>query len=123
MKAHKIELAGYSIKQLDENGQPITINVVDNLVGLVLHPVLQLNGSGLLQHHKLADKLLAQPEAYAGGDGQSSHQILLDAQDYGRLKRAVETFKGFGRPHVELVRRVLEAPEVEVEEAAKTQEE
>ena len=106
MKAHKIDLTDYSTDQLNEKGEPMPVKVVTSLVNLLFHPGMKLGGMALLEQQKLADKLLAKGEF-----------VLLDAKDYQKLRQAMENFRGFTQMHVELVRRVLDAPEVEVEEA------
>lgn len=119
MKAHKINLANYDVPN-PENvpgkppNPPIKFQVADSMANLLFQPALQLNGVALLEQQKLANKFM-----------DNGEEVLLDAQDYSKLKHAVQIFKGFARPHVELVRRVLEAPEVEVDEVkeAVTQEE
>ena len=46
-------------------------------------------------------------------------EILLQAEEYAMLLRAFEQFQGAGRNEAELLKRVFEAKEVEVEEKKK----
>ena len=54
---------------------------------------------------------------------QNNHQvplplqvILVEEEDYRKLRQAFETIEGFTKNDMELVKRVLEAEEIEVEE-------
>ncbi len=49
----------------------------------------------------------------------SDGTILLEEGDYTKLVAAIDTIKGWGRPDIEFLRRILEAPAVEVEEKLK----
>ena len=42
--------------------------------------------------------------------------VLLEESEYSRIKMVFETIQGFRKEDVELVKRVIEAPEVEVQE-------
>ncbi len=79
-------------------------SVKDSILNLLFIPDLQLNGAELVKQNVLAMKLEQCKE-----DG-----ILLENEEYGRIKRAFDTFKGFGRNDVELVTRINEAEVVEV---------
>jgi len=105
MKARKIDVTNYPAAERQESGEPMTYQVAGSMAALLFHPELKLSALDTLAANKLAEKLEA-------ADGA----VLLDSTEYGRLKRAVDTFNGFTRNETELIRRVLEAPEVELEE-------
>lgn len=104
MKARKVSLAEYMVKLKD--GKDIPYNVRESLAELLCHPGRRLNGSKLLKQNLLAERILTEP-------GQ---EVLLTEEEYASLKEAAETFEGFTRTEVELVRRVMDAAEVEVQE-------
>ncbi len=79
--------------------------VKDSIVGLLFHPELKLGGMELLKQNELAGKIL----------NSEDPDVLLEEAEYEQIKRAINVVKGFGRNEVELVRRILEAPKVEVE--------
>lgn len=64
----------------------------------------RIAGVQLLKRDTLAQKILG----FEGSD-----KILLEEEEYNQLKSCVEKYEGFGRIHVEFVRRVLEAPSVD----------
>jgi len=78
--------------------------VKTSLLNLMFIPDLQLNGAELVKQNVLAMKLETCKE----------DEILLEDEEYNRIKRAIDTFKGFGRNDVELVTRINEAEVVEV---------
>lgn len=77
-----------------------------SLLNLLFIPALQLNGAELVKQNVLAMKL----------EQCKEDEILLEDEEYNRVKKAIDTFKGFGRNDVEIVRRINEAEVVEVEE-------
>ena len=76
----------------------------DSVLNLLFIPDLQLNGAELVKQNVLAMKL----------EQCKEDEILLEDTEYNRVKRAIDTFKGFGRNDVELVTRINEAEVVEV---------
>lgn len=84
--------------------QMMPYDVRESMASILLHPEQKVNGIELLKNNQLAQKILELPE----------DTLLLETDNYNRLKKAFETFVGFSRNDVELVRRVLEAPDVEV---------
>jgi hypothetical protein len=100
----KVEIGDYAVKA---NGQEVPYGVRDSIADLLFHPDLRLNGSALIRNNVLATKVMT-----AEGD-----TVLLEEAEYQTLRGACETVRGLGRNEVELVRRILDAPEVKVEEA------
>ncbi len=79
--------------------------VKDSILDLMFNRELQLNGAELVKQNVLAMKL----------EQCKDDTILLEDEEYSRIKRAIDTFKGFGRNDVEFVTRINEAEVVEVE--------
>lgn len=77
----------------------------DSLLILLFNPALQLNGADLVKQNVLAMRL-----EQCKGD-----EMLLEDEEYSRIKKAIDAFKGFRRNDVELVTRINEAKVVEVE--------
>ena len=80
-------------------------NTKESILNLMFNPALQLNGAELLRSNMLAMKL----------EQCKEDEILLEDEEFSRIKKAVDIFKGFNRNDVELVERVNNAEEVEVE--------
>ena len=76
----------------------------DSVLNLLFNPALQLNGAELVKQNVLAIKL----------EQCKDDEILLENDEYARIKQAVDSFKGFGRNDVGLVMRINEAEVVEV---------
>lgn len=88
------------------DGKQIPYHIKDSIEVALYHPDLKLNSYGLMKANKVDQKIKSAQDT-----------ILLEEADYDTLKMAIETITGFTKQDVEFVRRVLEAPEVEVKEA------
>ena len=108
----KIQVENYMVPMRDEQGNmvPKPYNVKESMVSCLLHPVLKLTGRELLLRGKLATRI----EEAEIKEGKGF--ILVEEADYAKLKKAFETIEGFTKSDMELVRRVLEAEETDVEE-------
>ena len=106
MKAKKIDLSGYSTGQRDEKGEPVTYDVRKSLVNVLFHPGLQLDPFQVLEANELADKIRI------GGD-----EILLSQSEYAKVLAGLKVVKGCQEADVEFVRRLINAEEVELQEA------
>jgi len=106
----KINLEDYfvDIPQTDGKIQKARMNIKDWLSNMLFLPDLKLGGREVILRGKLADKI-----------EKADKEIILEEVDYQKLKEAFETFQGFQKVHIELVKRVLEAEQVEVEEKKK----
>ena len=102
----EVSSAPYGTISGDGAGELLTYNVRQSLTELLFS--FKYRGPELLEADALARKI----RDWTGGD------LLLEEEEYARLRRIVEELDVFGPQDVELVRRVLEAPEVEVEEKA-----
>ena len=83
----------------------VPYQVKESLINLLFNTDQKLGAVELLKRDGVGKRILD-----AGAD------LLLEEQDYQILRQAVEAFQGFGRNEVELVKRVLEAPVVQVAE-------
>ena len=102
----KIDLTNYDVEVLTEKGfetKPFSAKIA--MAAILYHPDLRLGYKELFENDRVAQKI-----------NSAQDSVLLEEAEYLKLKHAFETIKGFGREDVELVRRVLEAPEVEVKE-------
>ena len=108
----KLDTSNYTvkIKAPDQMNPGKTIegewpyNVKESILNLLFNPALQLSGAELVRQNVLAIKL----------ESCKEDVILLEDEEYNRIKRAVDTFKGFDRNAVELVTRINEAEEVKI---------
>jgi len=109
----KLNLKNYTVKvkvpDQKNPGQMIEAEfpygVKDSILNLLFIPDLQLGGAELVKQNVLAMKL----------ESCKDDEILLEDEEWGRIKRAVDTFRGFDRNAVELITRINEAEMVEVE--------
>jgi len=108
----KLNLKNYDVKgKVPNSGNPMgppldtvmPYHVVDSIVNVMFIRELQLQGAELLKQQMLAMKL----------ENCKEDSIMLEDAEYERIKKAFDTYKGFTRPDVELVKRILEAEEVE----------
>ena len=107
----KLDIANYTvkIKAPDQMNPGKTIegewpyNTKESILNLLFNPALQLSGAELLRQNMLAMRL----------ENCKEGEILLEDEEYGRIKKAVDTFKGFARNDVGLVERINNAVEVE----------
>ena len=71
----------------------------DSVLDLLFIRELQLSGAELVKQNILAMKI----------EQCKDDEILLEDEEWQRIKKAVDTFKGFARKDVELVTRINEA--------------
>jgi len=103
----KLELKPYEVKVRNIKGNLEThpYDFKDAIIGLMFHPDLKLSGTELLKTNILAEKIM-----------EAKKEIFLEEEEYNRVKRSVDSFKGFSKNEVELVKRVLECPKIDVKE-------
>ena len=105
----KLNLKDYTVKGKVRGGDGNLVDITapyhfkDSILNLMFIRELQLSGAELVKQNVLAMKL----------ETCKDDDILLEEEEWGRLKRAVDTFKGFNRNDVELVTRITEAEVVE----------
>ena len=109
----KIDVGNYMIQMRNAEGnpEPKPYKVKDSMVNCLLHPSLQLTGRELLLRDKFATRI--EETEIVKGVGH----ILVEEEDYRKLRQAFEKIGGFTKNDMELVRRVLEAEEIDVKEA------
>ena len=106
----EINLAEYQVTQKVKGGDGKIIeisgpyNVRDSILNLMFQRELQLTGAELVKQNMLAIKI----------ESCVKDVILLENEEYSRIKRAIDTFKGFARSDVEFVSRINDAEEVAV---------
>ena len=103
----RLNVTQYMVNVLQPDGtyKEKSYKVKEALINLMFHPDLRLGGVELLKQNKIAEKILK-----AGVD------VLLEEEEYNKAKQAINSFKGFTKNEVELVRRVIECPEIKVKE-------
>jgi hypothetical protein len=108
----KINIGNYMVKvpAADGSFEPKPYNVKESMVSCLLHPALKLTGRELLLRNKLATRI--EEAEIVEGNGH----ILVEEEEYRKLRQAFETIEGFTKSDMELVQRVLEAEEIEVAE-------
>lgn len=108
----KLNLRDYTVKmRVPDQGNPgqeidaeFPYRFKDSILNLLFTRELQLSGAELVRQNILAMKL----------EQCKDDEILLEEEEYNRIKKAVDAFKGFNRNDVELVTRINEAVVVEV---------
>ena len=102
----KIDVTPYKLQaHMPEGTKEIDYDAKNMLIAVILHPQLRLTGRELLARGNLTDKI-----------EQCDGTLLVEEADYSKMKQAFETVRGFTLNDMELVKRVLEAEKVEVEE-------
>ena len=113
----KLKIADYLVKirvpdqmnpgQVIEGEYPF--HVKDSILNLMFNPDLKLSGADTIRQNVLAMKIESCPD----------EEIMLEDEEYQRIKKAFDIFRGFNRNDVELIRRIEEAEVVKVEEKPK----
>lgn len=105
----KINLASYQIANpLQPDAETDTYDVRNSMGEVMLSADQNLSARQLLASHDLFRKLRDHPE----------DTILLEEGEYVIVLQAFETVTGFTKNDVEMVERVLDAKEIEVQEKA-----
>lgn len=104
----KIDLTSYEITVRTEDGKVETrpYNVRSSCVELCFIPPEGCSKFDLLKRDKIARKIADEP----------TDAVLLEDADWKRLNEAIDALKALGKNDVELVRRIVEAAEVPVQE-------
>jgi len=103
----KLNLESYTVSVRDTDGtmKLMPYSFKDSVIELMFHPKLKLTGKALLETNIVAEKIM-----------KADKEILLEEADYNRIKSAVDSFEGFSKNEIELVKRVTECPEIKVKE-------
>jgi len=111
MKAKKINLEPYEIELRNQEGNIVKFpyDVKTSIADIILSQPLKLNGVKLLRNQEIASKIINCKEKF----------ILLEFNEYLVIKEATDILDVFSKNDVELVKRILNAEEVEVDEKNK----
>jgi len=115
-KMRKISLIPYKIADGEEKKVPgkvpgeidivktpdVMYPVREFLAEILFLPALKIGARDLIEHDRIARKIEA-----AGDD------ILLEEGEYTRLLAAIDTFQGYSRGDLELIKRVTGAAEID----------
>ena len=103
----KLNLENYIVSVRDIEGKLNNIPYAfkDAIINLMFHPDLKLSGKALLEANIVAEKIL-----------EADKEIILEEDEYNKVKNAIDSFQGFTRNEVELVKRVSECPKIDVKE-------
>jgi len=109
----KIKLTNYLVtRKAPDNMNPDKIidyqlpyQVKDSILNLMFIKELQLTSAELVKQNMLAIKI----------ESCKDSEIILEDEEWERIKRAINTYKGFSREDTELVTRINEAEVVGVE--------
>jgi len=102
----RIDLTDYEVEVLREEGKRMEPYFVkDSIESMLYHPDLKLGYKQLFENDRVAQKIRS-----------ANGSILLEESEYERVRQAFEGLTGYTKHDVELVRRVMEAPEVAVKE-------
>lgn len=108
----KINLTQFSVVVREKDGteKEVEYKLKESIVELLFQPALKLTSVQLLKQDELARKIVA-----------AENELLLEEEEYARLKKALDTVQGLSRSDIELVRRITEATDVEIEEIKKVE--
>lgn len=103
----KLNLEHYIVSIRDAQGKlnDIPYDFKDAIINLMFHPDLKLQRVALLETDILAKKIM-----------EADEEIILEEEEYNKINNAIDRFEGFTKNEVELVKRVLECPEIDVKE-------
>ena len=102
----KINLQNYPISVSSPEGEKtMPFEVRKSIIELLFIPALRLNAMALMDQNKLAEKIKDAQEDF----------VLLEEEEYRRIQKSFTLFEGFDKHSVELVKRVLEAENVNVQ--------
>lgn len=101
----KINITTYKVTVRTATGETkeIDYGMKDSLVTILFNQELKLSAVDLLKQNKLAEKIT-----------DAGDELLLEDEEYSRVKAALDIVQGLGRNDVTFVERILEAEAVEV---------
>lgn len=105
MKKINIKAYTVSLRQPDGTMKEVNYGIKESMVEILYNPALKLNSINLLKQETLAKKI-----ADCVGD-----DLLLETEEYERLKHALGVIEGLGKNDLEMCHRIIEAPDVTVE--------
>ena len=103
----RLNLAPFKVKQQRADGVvEVPYMLRDSLVAVLFAEEQRLSAVNALKNDRIGNKILSCKDEV----------LLLEEEEYNALKAGMEATKGFGQQDVEMIRRVLDAPQVEVTE-------
>lgn len=99
----KLDLRNYMVAGRAPDGTKTSVpfDVQEALVELCFVPAAGCKPLEVLKRQKIAEKIAA-----------AKSTVLLEEAEWDRIKGGLEAVTGLGRPEVELVHRILDAPEL-----------
>ena len=102
----KINLTPFTVIIRTKDGdKEIPYGLKESIIDILFNPALKLKTVSLLKQDDLAKKILG-----------SGDELLLEDEEYARLKNAIEIVEGLGKNDVEMVHRILDASSVDIKE-------
>ena len=105
----KLDLGSFDVTQKVKGGDGEIIevtgsyNVKDSVLNIMFLPALELRGAALVKQNVLAMKI-----------EQSDGNVMLEEEEYARVRHAAELYPGQRRADATLINRILnETPEIE----------
>ncbi len=107
----RLNLKDYTEMVRDEGGKDVELPypVKNSMIEVLLSKDLGLSAGEALDRWPLACRIRDCPDG----------TILIEEGDYKKLVEAIDTITGWGRTDIEFLKRITEAPQVEVEEKSK----
>lgn len=101
----KINLSAFTVKMRMPDGTEKDINygIKESIIDILYNPALKLNSINLLKQEVLAKKVL-----------DSGDEMLLEEEEYTRLKNALSAVEGLGKNDITMVHRIVDAEDTEV---------
>lgn len=101
----KINMRGFKVTVF-RDGERVEVDyaIKDSIIEILFNPALKLNGSRILKQNELAKKVL-----------ETGDDLVVEEEEYNRIKDAFEKVEGLGKNDVELVSRIINAEKVEIE--------
>ena len=111
MTAYKLNLKSYKVTRSIAEGnrvveKEVDYDVRDVMSNVMCHPSLEHKGFRFHTVAKLADRI----------SGCKDNHLVLDLTDYDIIKSCFDGFKGFSRNDAQMVARVYDIEEIQVEE-------
>ena len=105
----RLNLADYQAKGVAPGADPekplidimFPYPVKDTVLSIMFAPVLKLTGAELIKQQAVALKI----------EACKDDEILLEEEEFARVRSAFDTFAGFTRPDLELVERIRNCKE------------
>lgn len=102
----KLDISNYvNTVSTPEGNKDIEVETKQVISEVLFHPDLKMGARDIISMNKIMQKI-----------ENSDKEVLLEEQEYHKIREAFEEVRGFNRLHVELVERILDSPVIEVEE-------